>query len=200
MRKVLFLTLLIFLFGGKLFSQKTPYQKDFQNEKIYTSLKDAIKNPKEVKRLHLKKKRLESFPEEIFIMTNLKELILSKNRIKSIPDQIDELVNLEVLDCSNNKIERISDAIGNLENLSHLILNRNYISYLPASISNLKKIEYIDLWSNIVVELPAELIKLKDILKELDLRVNYMSEIHQNNIKELLPKTKIYFSRTCNCQ
>lgn len=199
MRKILLIVILTFLFCGNLFSQKIQYQKDFQSEKIFTSLKEAMKNPNEVKRLHLKKKKMDTFPEEIFQMTNLKELILSKNRIKAIPNQIDELVNLEVLDCSNNKIANISDAIGNLENLTHLILNRNDISYLPASIGNLKKIEYIDLWSNIIVELPPEIIKLKNILKELDLRVIYMSEIHQNNIKELLPNTTIHFSKTCNC-
>lgn len=200
MRKTLFFIILTILFWGNLFSQKARYQKDFQDEKIYTSLIEAMKKPKEVERLHLKKKKIDVFPEEIFLMTNLKELIISKNRIKVIPFQIDELVNLEVLDCSNNKISSISDNIGNLENLSHLILNRNDISYLPASIGNLKKIEYIDLWSNLIIELPPEIIKLKDILKELDLRVIYMSEIHQNNIKELLPNTLIHFSRSCNCQ
>ncbi len=200
MRKFFFFTFITFLFCENLFSQKITIQKDFHTEKIYTSINEAMKNPKEVKRLHLKKKKLETFPEEIFQMTNLKELIISKNRIKAIPSKIDELNFLEVLDCSNNRITSLSDAIGNLENLTHLILNRNYISYLPASIGNLKKIEYIDLWSNTIVELPAEMAKLKDILKELDLRVIYMSEIHQNNIKELLPNTKIHFSRTCNCQ
>ncbi|MDY0215929.1 MAG: leucine-rich repeat domain-containing protein [Bacteroidales bacterium] len=199
MQKVLFLTFVTLFFCGNSFSQKTQYQKDFQSEKIYSSLKEAMQNPKEVKRLHLKKKKLRAFPEEVFQMTNLKELILSKNRIKAIPTQIDELVNLEVLDCSNNKIASISDDIGSLENLTHLILNRNDISYLPASIGNLKKIEYIDLWSNLIIELPPEIAKLKDILKELDLRVIYMSQTHQNNIKDLLPNTIIHFSRTCNC-
>jgi Leucine-rich repeat (LRR) protein len=200
MRPFLFLIFASVFLTGSVFSQKVKYIKDFQQEKIYTSINDAMKNPDEVYRLHLRKKRLEAFPEEIFQMKNLKELVLSKNRIKSIPAKIDELKYLEVLDCSNNQIATISDAIGHLENLTHLILNRNFISYLPASMGDLKKIEYIDLWSNTIVELPAEMAKLKNILKELDLRVIYMSEIHQNNMKELLPNTKIHFSRTCNCQ
>lgn len=169
------------------------------NKHIFTSIEEASKNPDQVYRLHLKKKKLKKIPEDVYSFKNLNELVLSKNKIEAIPARIEELQYLQILDLSQNKIYTLPDEIGHLSNLRKLILNRNEISFFPPGIGELSKLEFIDLWSNTIVEFPPEIAKLAPTLKEIDMRVIYMTELHQYNIKELLPKTKIQFSRSCNC-
>lgn len=168
-------------------------------QKIYTSIEEALKNPKDVYRLHLRKKKLTKFPDEIFSFPNLNELVLSKNKITAIPARIEELEYLQILDLSENKIYTLPDEFGRLKKLRRLILNRNEISFFPPSIGELTSLEFIDLWSNTIIEFPKEIANLAGTLKEIDMRVIYMTDLHQYNIKELLPKTTIHFSRTCNC-
>ena len=56
---------------------------------IYSSLEEALKNPKNVYRLNLKRKKLTEFPKEILELTNLWELNLSRNKIYELPKEIE---------------------------------------------------------------------------------------------------------------
>ncbi len=47
--------------------------------------------------------------------------------------------------------------------------------------------------------LPPEIESLSETLKEIDMRVILMSPEEHKKIKELLPQTKIHFSKSCNC-
>lgn len=164
------------------------------------SLEEAKKlPPSEVYRLSLKKEKLTELPKEIFLFENLQELNLTKNKIYYFPKNLDQFKYLQILNFSNNRLATIPKEIGNLTNLKKLILNQNSFAYLPEEIGALKKLELLDLWGNEISHLPDEIVELRSTLKELDMRVILMSNQEHQNIKALLPETKIHFSKSCNC-
>ena len=174
-------------------------ERQLDKEAVITSLTEALKNPEKVYRLDLSKQKLRNLPSSLFTLYNLQELNLGKNKLQSIPPEIGNLTNLQKLDVSRNNLSELPSTIGNLTNLTELIANKNYIYKLPPEIGNLVNLEKLDLWSNIIDTFPTEISKLKDNLKELDLRVVLINEEKQQVIADLLPDTKIFFSKSCNC-
>ena len=166
----------------------------------YNSLEDALTNPDGVKILDLHKKKLEEFPADIFKFKNLEELNLAKNKIKVIPSEIKTLTKIRKLDISRNKLTVFPAEICALVNLDSLIIHENEITELPKEIGNLTKMIYFDMWGNYVTDFPDQISKLKNTLKVLDLRVIGINEKGQEEISQLLPYTKIYFSTSCNCK
>ncbi len=175
----------------------TPNQ--LEQQPVYTSVSEALKNPEKVYRLDLSKQKLKTVPKSVFSLYNLQELILAKNKLQKIPPEIGNLSNLQKLDVSRNKIMEFPASIGNLTNLIELIANQNDIYALPPEVGNLINLEFLDLWSNEIDVFPVEIAKLKDTLKKLDLRVVLINEDKQKAIADLLPNTNIYFSKSCNC-
>ena len=169
------------------------------NAKEFTNLDSALKTPDEVIRLVLRKNKLKEIPKEIFQFTNLQYLDLSKNKIKEIPEDIGKLQNLQKLILSRNNIEVLPKEIGMLKNLTELNVNQNDLISIPSQIASLENLVYLDLWSNNLSGLPDEIGNLKK-LRELDLRVILLDDSEQERIKELLPKTTIYFSPSCKCK
>ena len=70
---------------------------------------------------------------------------------------------------------------------------------IAAHMERIKKLKYIDIWGNDIGSLPHEITELKDNLLEIDMRVILMSKTEHQKIKELLPNTKIRFSKSCDC-
>jgi Leucine-rich repeat (LRR) protein len=167
--------------------------------KAFESIEEALKQPDKVIKLELRKKKLKTFPVEIFQFTNLQYLDISKNAIKEIPDSIEVLTQLQYFDASKNKIEVFNSKIGNLENLFHLNLNNNEFAVIPNSIGNLKNLRSLDLWSNNLDTFPESLSKLKN-LRVMDLRAILISDAEQNRIKALLPNATVHLSPSCNCK
>lgn len=165
----------------------------------YTSLEAALKEPDKVVKLVLRRAHLKAFPNAIFQFKNLQYLDISKNKITELPDSIFVLKNLQYLICSKTDLERLPKEIGTLSNLKYLNCNQNELELLPPQIGNLQNLEVLDLWSNNLGNLPNSLSNLKS-LKVFDLRNILMSDEEQNRIQALLPKTKIYFSPSCNCK
>ena len=97
----------------------------------YTDLTEALKNPGNVIKLTLRKKKYKSFPMEIFSLKNLQYLDLSKNTIKELPDSIVTLKNLQYLILSKTGLSGLPKGIGQMKNLKHLNVNQNEISVLP---------------------------------------------------------------------
>jgi Leucine-rich repeat (LRR) protein len=164
-----------------------------------TSISDAMKDPDKVIKLELRKKRLKTFPKEIFQFKNLQYLDLSKNNIVEIPASISELKNLQVLILSKNEIETLPKEIGSLKMLQIFNVNQNDLTSLPPEIGDLTNLKNMDLWSNNVDKFPTEIRNLKNLLV-LDLRVILIPDAEQDRLQALLPKTKIYFSPYCKCQ
>ena len=164
------------------------------------SLQKALKqDPLKVYKLSLKKMNLKELPPEIYAFKNLNVLDLKKNKLKVFPKRIAEFKYLQELDISINKIELVTKELGELIHLKKFIANSNKIVSVPPEIKNLKKLEFLDLWGNDIGALPYEIKELENTLKEIDMRVILMSKAEHKKIKELLPNTKIRFSKSCNC-
>ena len=166
--------------------------------KEYKSLEEALKNPDAVIRLNLKGKKLKTVPKEVFLFKNLQELNLKKTKIDILPKEIGDLKNLQILDVSKNDLVTLPHEIGQLTNLKILKASENELEYLPVEIGKLVELRFLDVWSNNLSGLPDEIADLKK-LKKIDMRVIQYSEREQKQMNELLPKTEIIFSKSCNC-
>ena len=170
----------------------------FHAAPVFTNLNEALQNPEKVYRLNLSKKKLKTFPMEIFKFKNLQELNLSKNKLDSLPEQIGTLTNLQVLNVSGNKLLYLPDSTGELKNLKKLVGSRNSLLAIPKRIGDLQNLEILDLWENDISVFPEELSKLKK-LRWMDLRVILIDDNQQERIRQLVPKAKVFFSPSCHC-
>jgi Leucine-rich repeat (LRR) protein len=175
--------------------------EELEKQTVFYSFKQAdTADANTVYRLSFKRHLPDSFQQKIVQYPHLQELHLNKMKLKEVPEIIWLLKNLTLLDLSNNKLEHIPSGIGNLSNLEQLILNRNYIQSLPAEIAALTSLYYLDLWSNLIIEFPQEITALQYSLKTVDMRVINMLDVYKENLQHLLPETKFYFSKSCNCK
>lgn len=165
----------------------------------YTTLEEALEAHKDsVYSLKLKE-RLKVVPPEVFTaFPNLMLLDLSKNRLKELPAELGLLKKLKKLVLFKNRLESIPPQIGELEDLQELVVNQNELETLPDEIGKLKKLRYIDMWSNNLTHLPGSMAEMW-ALEELDLRVIVMTAAEQEDIKILLPNTKVHMDQHCNC-
>ena len=164
----------------------------------YTDLAEALKNPDNVVKLTLRRKKFKEFPMEVLKFKNLQYLDLSKNTIKELPDSIVCLKKLQYLIVSKTGLERLPKTIGQLKSLKHLNVNQNEITVLPYSIGDLENLEIADLWSNNLDYFPETMSKLKN-LRWMDLRNILIPQEHQERIQNMLPATSIQFSPPCRC-
>ena len=193
------LFILIVSYTSAAFAQDEPdVNSDWSGYKVYTSMAMALQNPDSVFILNLSKKKLSELPQEIKQLKNLQKLDISKNKLKELPAFIGSLAGLIELDASANNLEKIPAEIGYLKNLKRLNLNRNVIDSLPVEIGQLSNLEYLEMWDNELEYVPDAIKNLRN-LKVLELRGILFEKEEQNNIQNLLPDTKIYFSPPCNC-
>jgi Leucine-rich repeat (LRR) protein len=197
MKKLLVLILFLLSFGiGH--SQLIEFKK-LDTARVYTSLREAVKNPSYVYRLDLTRERLREVPSEIYQFVNLNELILDRNKIKILPDSLQTLRNLQILSAEHNKLDTINPAICNLPNLRILRLGDNYIEGIPDEIGQLRKLRTLSLWSNIIAYYPISLAKLEK-LEWLDLLNNQMTESEQRRVLSLVGyDVKVEMSEPCDC-
>lgn len=187
------------LIGNTLWAQNYTLEALESEVYQYTSLEEALAAPRDsVYSLKLKA-GLKSVPSEVFTeFPNLLWLDLSKNRLKALPADIGLLKKLKKLILFKNKLESLPAEIGQLEELQELVINQNELETLPEEIGNLKKLRYIDMWSNNITHLPSSMEQMY-ALEEVDLRVIVMTQTEQENIKLLLPNTKVHMDQHCNC-
>lgn len=165
----------------------------------YTLQKALKQDPLKVYKLTLKKMKLTELPPEILEFKNLQVLNLKGNKFKTFPKEITNFKYLQELNISANKIQIVTKELGELIYLKKFIANSNKIVSIPPEIKHLKKLKFLDLWGNDIGSLPYEIRELENNLEEIDMRVILMSNAEHKKIKELLPKTKIRFSKSCNC-
>lgn len=167
-------------------------------QKTFYNIADALKQPDSVYKLNISKKKIKSWPVELYLFKNLQELNISKNELTHLPDSIFLLTNLKVLNASNNKLTSIPANIGLLEFLTHLNFNRNLIVTIPTEIGNLKNLEVLEMWDNELDTIPDEIKQLSS-LRILELRGILFSEEDQRYVKKLVPHARVYFSPWCAC-
>jgi len=188
----------LFNFSVKLEAQ-TPnsFKKYSESPPPITSLEEAVLKPDSVINLQLQKEKLDTFPSQIRSFKNLEILDLKKNKLDSIPSWIGELQNLRVLILNKNNIIYLPDEICLLKNLIVLQVSENDLAEIPVGINNLSKLEFLDLWSNSFSYLPPTIEDLKN-LKVLDIRLTPTKLEAHDEIREMLPNTKVFFSAPCN--
>ncbi len=197
MKKLLFpFIICLFVIAGK--SQGMLDSMQLATWQEYTDLSEALKDPDNVVKLTLRKKKYKSFPMQILQLENLQYLDLSRNKITELPDSIVKLKYLQYLIVSRTGLERLPANIGEMKNLVHLNVNQNEIEMLPYSFGDLEKLEVADLWSNNLDHFPESLSKLKN-LKWMDLRNILIPKNHQDRIQGMMPDAVIHFSPPCNC-
>ena len=186
------------LFLSLLLALPALAQNDFQDEPVFTDMKEAMKTPLAVKRLDLSKQKLSKVPADVFLLKNLYELVLSKNKLTRIPDEISQLKKLRILRVDRNKIESLPESIGSLQYLEILDINRSDMFYLPESLGNCSSLERIIAWDTNLSTLPASLKKCTQLMY-IDLRNIMFSKAQQEELEKMLPGTKIDFTIDCNC-
>ena len=171
---------------------------DLDTARVYHDLNRALRSKEEVLRLDLSRLKLDTFPQEIFQLTNLQELKLNKCRITELPDRFDALPYLQRVQFQHNEITVIPPTILQLNNLKMLDLADNIIEVIPNEIDDLSHLETLALWDNPITTYPETLMNLQR-LKVLDLLNNAISKETQQRMKEGLPECKIIMSPPCAC-
>lgn len=145
---------------------------------MYTTLKEALKSPKNVRRLSIIKNYLTSFPGEILGLKNLEFLDLEMNKLRTLPAGIDSLTKLEELYLFENNIQELPANFRNLERLKVLGLASNQLNSFPEELSSLESLEALDLSDNALSLIPPEIGNIKN-LRVLVLRNNHIKSIPQ---------------------
>jgi Leucine-rich repeat (LRR) protein len=154
------------------------------------------KLPAEISQMRLLKdfqltgNQVKSLPDEISNLTNLEILVINKNNLTTLPSSIDKLQKLHILYADSNQINQLPPQIGNLKNLYVLRLHYNQLTSLPTEMSQLQRLEKLYLSDNQLVVISPQLKELVS-LQDLAIDKNKLSAIEKENIKKLLPNTKI---------
>ncbi|HMV08757.1 MAG TPA: leucine-rich repeat domain-containing protein [Cyclobacteriaceae bacterium] len=130
---------------------------------IFTTLNEALVQPRNAQRLTLRNDKLTAFPTDILTLTNLTFLDLEQNQITSLPEDLDALTNLERLYLLQNKLTDLPDKFANLKKLRTLGLSNNLFSVFPASLTSLEKLEVLDMSNNQLTEIPATIKQMKNL-------------------------------------
>lgn len=152
-------------------------------EKTYWRLKYQIENCKIVE-LDFIFKGLTTIPEAIKNLKDLRKLIFRYNQLLSIPDWIDRVSSLEILNLNVNNISALPESIGSLRALKELLLWKNELTTLPDAFTSLSSLEVLNLRINHLKSLP-EAIGTLISLKELNLHDNKIIKI-PNSIGQLV--------------
>ena len=106
-----------------------------EEQSIFYSIENAMKNPEKVEILDLHFKSLKRVPKEVFLFANLKELILWNNEIEDLPENLGDLPNLEKLELSGNLISKIPSSIKNLHIRLKVFRNFRKIYFLTLQLN-----------------------------------------------------------------
>lgn len=121
---------------------------ELANEKWYTNIGEALRNPREVYKLTLSGQKLKEIPTTVFRLPNLQVLDLSDNKLKELPGRIADLEHLEVLLLTGNKLRVLPDEIKQLDNLVELYLRSNRLVEVPAWVGGLSLLRKLDISYN----------------------------------------------------
>ena len=196
-----FLLLFVGLIPDTASAQKVRYGYDQQDDgTVYKSIDEALLHADRAFRLKLvNKRRMDSLPEKIFLLTNLRELTVKGCKLQVLNRRISEFKKLIYLNVSSNRLVRLPESIGDLQELKGLVISRNKIYELPESIGKLNKLEIIDAWDNPLYVLPSSITNLVETLKIFDLRQVAIRQSELDRMEKLLPNTNILTTSFCDC-
>jgi len=192
------LPLLCLCFGAGSMHAQLLSQTALDSTKEFYSIASALKEPDQVYRLQLTKKKYKELPEEIRQFKNLNALDIGKNKLKVLPAWLGELKYMQEFRAPQNKLQEMPAVVCQWPHLKRLDLHQNEITGLIPCMGDLAEVVSLDLWSNDLEDFPEEL-KGMTALRFMDLRAIQFEMPEMEHIQGLVPKAKIYFSQPCNC-
>ncbi len=192
------LPLLCLCFGAGSMHAQLLSQTALDSTKEFYSIASALKEPDQVYRLQLTKKKYKELPEEIRQFKNLNALDIGKNKLKVLPAWLGELKYMQEFRAPQNKLQEMPAVVCQWPHLKRLDLHQNEITGLIPCMGDLTEVVSLDLWSNDLEDFPEEL-KGMTALRFMDLRVIQFDQREMEHISELFPRVKIFFSQPCHC-
>lgn len=151
------------------------YPSGYFEEKIFKSIKEARKNPRQIVNLSLSGNEYKRVPRRIKNYQRLKSVDLSYNNISRVNKAIFKLPYLEMLDLKGNRLKEISPYFESLKILQRLDLSDNLIDSIPKSLLKCRSLKYLSLAGNEIGTLPNSFY-FKE-LERLDLSNNYLRKL-----------------------
>ena len=173
MKKIFSTLALLLVVSNSSFGQNN------ENEKEFTTLNDALKNPEKVFRLNLSNQDISISSEQWLRFINLEYLNLKNDHLKEIPIAITKIKSLKTIDLSGNDFTNLPEEFSNLINLEEIYLNNEKNMNLPRTLSILAKLpmlKSLHLENDNLSKLPSEILSFKN-LENLYL--------NQNNFKKI---------------
>jgi Leucine-rich repeat (LRR) protein len=132
-----------------------------------------------------------SLPSTFSNLSNLKYLTLF-GFLEYLPNDIGNLKKLEALTIDGMNLKEIPESFGNLESLKYFSAYSNHISVIPESFGNLSSIYELNLGNNNISHFPASMSNLSNTLSKFYIYGNTYSKEELNNLRLMLPFTRIY--------
>nr|GLL30467.1 uncharacterized protein LOC109184430 [Ipomoea trifida] len=132
---------------------------------IHLRLPKGIGNLHKLRKIDLRRSKVEELPDSICSLDSLQTLNLQGcDCLSRLPEGIGNLNKLRKIDLSWSKVEELPDSICSLGNLEYLNLQRcECFSRLPEGIENLQMLRLIDLSGSKVDELPDSICSLGNL-------------------------------------
>ena len=158
-----------------------------------TVLPPEIGTLKKLEVLKMDQADIEVIPAEIGELDNLTSLILITNARKiTLPAEIGRLKNLKELILSDNPAVELPASLAEIRTLEEIDLTGSNLQSVNPSIYKLVKLKLLNLSNNQIREISSEISNLTS-LKHLVLRGNKLNADDIEQLKKLLPETKINY-------
>ena len=170
-------------------------QLDFLNLKDnhLSELPHSIRNLTKLRGVSLENNLLSSIPEGLLMLENLTELLLGNNPLKldQLPADLSHLEELKHLSLFGNQLSKIPAFVFTMPHLQYLKLANNQLTTLPANLSNLT-LRYLDLSHNRLTHFSSLLVN-PQVIKEINLTGNPITQKEIKQLRQKLPRTKVVF-------
>ncbi|EHB04655.1 Relaxin receptor 2, partial [Heterocephalus glaber] len=201
--------------------------KETELECVNAGLKSVPTISSNVTLLSLKKNKIHSLPDKVFIkyaelkkiflqhnyiqhisrkaffgLYNLQILYLNHNSISTLkPGVFKDLHQLTWLILDDNPITRISQQLfTGLNSLFFLSMVNNYLEALPQQMcAQMPQLNWMDLSNNMIMELPAHIFKDLKLLQKLNLSSNPLLYLHKSQFGSLKQLQSLYFKNFRYC-
>lgn len=156
------------------------------NQRVFTSLDDALKDKDTACILNLSRQNLTSLPRDIGRLAALRRLDLSQNQLTELPPEIGWLREIRHLDLSHNQLAALSDQIGWLRKMTVLKVGNNILTSVPPAIGHCQELRHLDVSNNQLKQLPPDIRWLTN-LSTLNLSGNDFTQFQINALSQTMP-------------
>ncbi|MFV8354799.1 leucine-rich repeat domain-containing protein [Flavobacterium sp. XS1P32] len=159
--KTYFFSAIVLLLTSSLWGQ---IQYDKNRE--FNDLNDALKNPELIYRLNLSNQNIKLDGVDWSKFINLEYLSLKNDHLKEIPSGITKIKTLKSIDLSGNDFDMLPSDFSNLKLLEEVRLNDESRMDLPQTLNVLAKLPILKslyLENDHLKTLPSELLKIKNL-------------------------------------